>query len=34
LELEGNGAKVFKFEQAGLSDTDELLFEETAEIES
>jgi hypothetical protein len=33
LELEGGGAKVFKFEQAGLSDTDELLFEETAEIE-
>ena len=34
LELEGSGAKVFKFEQAGISDTDELLFEETAEIES
>lgn len=33
LELEGSGAKVFKFEQAGLSDTDELLFEETAEVE-
>jgi len=33
LELEGSGAKVFKFEQAGISDTDELLFEEAAEIE-
>jgi hypothetical protein len=33
LELEGSGEKVFKFEQAGLSDTDELLFEERAEIE-
>lgn len=34
LELSGSGSKAFAFEQAGLSDTDELLFEETAEIES
>lgn len=33
LEMEGAGAKVFAFEQTGLSDTNELLFEETAEIE-
>jgi hypothetical protein len=33
LELEGSGTKAFSFEQAGISDTDELLFEETAEIE-
>jgi hypothetical protein len=34
LEMEGSGTKVFAFEQAGISDTDELLFEETAEIEA
>jgi hypothetical protein len=34
IEMEGSGTKVFAFEQAGISDTDELLFEETAEIES
>lgn len=33
LEMEGSGANVFGFEQAGISDADELLFEETAEIE-
>jgi hypothetical protein len=34
LELSGSGTKAFSFEQAGISDTDELLFEETAEIEA
>ncbi len=34
VELEGSGSKTFGFEHAGISDTDELLFEETAEIES
>lgn len=33
LELEGGGAESFSFEQAGFSGTDELDFEETAEIE-
>jgi predicted nucleic acid-binding Zn ribbon protein len=33
LEMEGSGTESFSFEQAGLSDTDELQFEETAEIE-
>ncbi len=34
LEMEGSGAKVFAFEQAGISSTEELTFEETAEIEA
>ena len=33
LEMEGSGSKVFAFEKAGMAETDELLFEETAEIE-
>jgi hypothetical protein len=33
LEMEGSGSKTFSFEKAGMSETDELLFEETAEIE-
>jgi Trypsin len=33
LEMEGSGTKVFAFEETGISDTDELLFEEAAEIE-
>jgi hypothetical protein len=34
LELEGSGEEAFSFEQAGISDLDELLFEEEAEIEA
>jgi hypothetical protein len=34
LELEGSGEKAFGFEEAGMSDLDELLFEEEAEIEA
>jgi hypothetical protein len=33
IELEGSGSKTFGFEQSGVSDTDQLLFEETAELE-
>jgi hypothetical protein len=32
IELEGSGSKTFAFEQAGISDTDELLFGEAAEL--
>jgi hypothetical protein len=34
LELSGSGKKAFGFEQTGLASTEELLFEETAEIEA
>lgn len=34
LELSGSGKKAFGFEQAGLASTEELLFEEAAEIEA
>lgn len=34
LEMEGSGTNVFSFEQTGVSNTEELLFEEAAEIES
>ena len=33
LEMEGSGEKVFAFEQAGLANTEQLLFEEAAEFE-
>ena len=32
LEIEGSGSKSFGYEQSGLSNTDELLFQEAAEI--
>jgi hypothetical protein len=33
IELEGSGSKAFGFEHAGISSTDELRFEESAELE-